>query len=227
MKYRSLIHVLFLFIACNEIPDKNLQKDSSAVKGSAVTIDTESERPQPDTAGTPAGSPSSNKLIIAGKSVGNVLLGMNDSLLVAEFHKPDMSDAAMGKAWLTWYGKKPDEHNNKTRLDVYTTYKDTSMREKTVQQIRTTSSFFETGNGIHVYSSFNDVQPAFPELKKAATYKDDGREFTIYDDEEQGIAFEIVSAGTEKICTGIIVHKRGAKVTAIYVSLYPDIHIVQ
>lgn len=219
-----IIPVLLLFIACNESPGKNPREDSSVVKDSTVTTNTESVKPKEDTA---THVQSSNKLIIAGKSIGNVWLGMNDSMLVAEFHKPDISDAAMGKAWLTWYGKKPDEHNNKTRLDVYTTYKDTSMREKTVQQIRTTSSFFETGNGIHVYSSFKNVKTAFPQLKKAATYKDDGREFTVYDDKEQGIAFEMVSAGAEKLCTGVIIHKPGASVTAVYISLHPDMHILQ
>src|SRR5207244_3305346 len=98
-----------------------------------------------------------NELIVAGKSIGKINLGMNDSLLGVVLGKADMSDAAMGKAWLTWYGKKPDEHNNKTELNIFTSYKDTSMREKVVQQVRTTSPFFSTASGLHVYSSLQDI----------------------------------------------------------------------
>ena len=167
----------------------------------------------------------SNKLIIEGKSIGNIEIGMDDSKLNV-FGKPDMSDAAMGKAWLTWYGKEPDEHNNKTQLNVYTAYKDTSMRSKTVQQIHSTSSFFETADGLHVYSSFNAIHQKFPKLKQAATYTDEGRNIVLYDAQQKGIAFEIANADKQQICTGIIVHKPGIKVTQVYISLHPDMHIL-
>jgi hypothetical protein len=54
---------------------------------------------------------------------------MDATNLETEFGKPDMSDAAMGKAWLTWYGKK-DEHNNKTELNIYTHIKTPACGKK-------------------------------------------------------------------------------------------------
>lgn len=216
MKYLFFCIVVSLS-ACNQQPTKtNASKDPVSVNSNEVPANT-------DTIIT--AEPASNKLIVEGRSVGNVEIGMDDSKLEV-FGKPDMSDAAMGKAWLTWYGKKPDEHNNKTQLNVYTTYKDTSMRSKTVQQIRTTSSFFETANGLHVYSAFNEIQEKFPKLKKAATYTDEGRDIVLYDAQPQGIAFEIAMTNDQQICTGIIVHKPGVKVTQVYLSLHPEMHIL-
>jgi hypothetical protein len=127
-----------------------------------------------------------------------------------------MSDAAMGKAWLTWYGKK-DEHNNRTELNIYTTYRDTSMREKSVQQIRTTSSFFSTGNNMHVYSSLDEIKKVFPGIQKLDQLANNGRNISVYDDVKNGIAFEIADANDQKICTAIIVHIKGRKVSDIYI----------
>ena len=82
-------------------------------------------------------------LIVPGESLGRIKLGTDAAGLEKILHKPDASNAAMGKAWLTWKGKR-DEHNNATELNIYTTYKDSTMQQKTVQQIRTTSSSFAT-----------------------------------------------------------------------------------
>jgi hypothetical protein len=161
-----------------------------------------------------------DQLIVPGERIGKVKLSENVSLLEV-LGTPDKSDAAMGKAWLTWKGKR-DEHNNATQLDVYTTYKDNTMREKTVQQIRTTSSQFITANNIHVYSSLELIRQEFPEIKKTAFYNKDGREIFIYDAVKKGIAFEIAQANDQQICTGIIVHERNKDVTQIYIMLHPD-----
>lgn len=96
------------------------------------------------------------------------------------------------------------------------------MRQKTVQQIRTTSSYFSTTNNIHVYSSLNDIKQQFPNSKKVAQYKDDGRTIVLYDEQQQGIAFEIATANNQQICTGIIIHKKGKDVTDVYIYLHPD-----
>jgi hypothetical protein len=158
--------------------------------------------------------------IVPGQRIGKVKLGENVSSLEV-LGPPDKSDAAMGKAWLTWKGKR-DEHNNFTELDVYTTYKDSTMQEKTVHQVRTTSSQFTTANNIHVYSSLQAIEQEFSEVRKLATYNDDGRDIAIYDAVEKGIAFEIAKANGQQICTGIIVHQKNKKVTDIYIMLHPD-----
>ncbi|TKK68479.1 hypothetical protein FC093_10135 [Ilyomonas limi] len=159
------------------------------------------------------------QLIVPGERIGKVKLNENvDSLQV--LGRPDVSDAAMGKAWLTWKGKR-DEHNNATVLNVYTTYKDSSMRKKTVQQIRTTSPYFFTQDSIHVYASLETIRQHFPALQKAASYNEDGRKIVLYDAMEQGIAFEIANADEQQICTGIIVHEKDKNVTEIYIMLHP------
>lgn len=165
-------------------------------------------------------------LIIPGQKIGSTALGITADSLARLLGQPDKSDAAMGKAWLTWLGKS-DEHNNATRLDIYITYPDSTMRYKTVQQIHATSSWFHTAGGLHVYSAMADIRKSYPGLKKAARYKSDGRTITLYDDKEQGIAFEAVPANNEDICTGIIIHKPGIAVTNTYIFLYPDAKLIQ
>jgi hypothetical protein len=208
-----------MFIACN---------NHSASEATSTDTIHDTVFQKPDTAASnqtpPANSSEAdgNTVLIAGESVGKISLGTDASTLQSILGKPDMSDAAMGKAWTTWYGKKRDEHNNKTELNVYTAYKDTSMREQTVQQIRTTSSFFVTADSIHVYSSLDDIENKYA-VKKAAQYKSsDGRTITVYDDKKNGIAFEIVSANTQNICTGIIIHAKNKSVNDIYIMLHPD-----
>lgn len=166
-----------------------------------------------------------DRLVLPGKSVGKTTLGMSAEKIPELLGKADESDAAMGKAWLTWYGKKRDEHNNRTELNIYTTYKDSSMQGKTVQQIRITSSFFETPGGHRVYNSSEEMKKEFPEMKLVAGYKDDGREIQLFDDEQNGIGFEFVLAGKEQICTGIIIHYPGTELTNTYIFLHPQMKV--
>jgi hypothetical protein len=218
--------IFFLFNACNNAPATN---ENTSTEDTVTNQDTTAA--QPDTVVTnndnknvvvnDAENPESVPLIIAGESVGKITLGTDASTLQNILGKPDMSDAAMGKAWTTWYGKKPDEHNNKTELDIYTAYKDTSMREQTVQQIRTTSSFFVTADSLHVYSSLGEIKNKYA-VKKVSQYKAEGRTTNIYDDKSDGIAFEIASANEQNICIGIIIHTKNKSVNDIYIMLHPD-----
>jgi hypothetical protein len=160
---------------------------------------------------------SSSDQIIPGRYIGPIFLGESPDSVLDALGKPDFSDAAMGKAWLTWRGKR-DEHNNQTQLDVYVTYKDSSMSTRSVQQIRTTSSNYQLADSLHVYSSFQSLQGTYPDLAYTGSYQEDGREIKIYDAEAAGVAFEIVEAGTQRICTGIIIHLPGTAVNNVYFS---------
>lgn len=157
--------------------------------------------------------------ITPGKSIGLVKLGDPADQLVSKLGKPDLSDAAMGKAWLTWFNKKRDEHNNRNEFNIYLTYSDTNMSARTVRQIRTTSPEHFTVNDIRVYSGLPKILESFPSMKFQSRHieRSNGkRVINIYDDIVQGIAVEIVDAGNEKICIGIIVHPPGETVTDIY-----------
>lgn len=209
---KRLYLLCFVLIACQN----NNETNSTAIDTTKEPViknfdtDNKSSPPVQDT----------DLRIIAGERMGKVKLGEDVSSLEV-LGRPDKSDAAMGKAWLYWYGKR-DEHNNATELDVYTAYKDSTMRDKTVQQVRTTSSQFATENQIHVYSSLKEIEQKFPEIRKIAYYNEDGRNLLIYDAVEKGIAFEIAKANDQPICTGIIIHKKGKPVTDIYIMLHPD-----
>ena len=159
--------------------------------------------------------PADDRSIVPGESIGKTHLGTEASQLERLLGSPDLSDAAMGKAWLTWKGKASE-------LNIYTTYKDSTMREKTVQQIRTTSSFFSTAGGAKVGTSFAAIQQLFSGLRKAAHYTGGGRTIVIYDDKAEGIAIETGTSGDREICTGIIVHKKGVAAMDVYISLHPD-----
>jgi len=186
MKAQICISIAILLLACNSNKTSHEEKINDTAGNTTVT-DSSNSSPMNDSVTLNSESNAeANKLIVPGENIGNALLNTNADSLETKFGKPDMSDAAMGKAWLTWYGKK-DEHNNKTELNIYTTYKDTSMQEKTVQQIRTTSSFFSTENNVHVYSSLDEIKKSFPAIQKLNKLPDTNRNIFIMMTCEMGL----------------------------------------
>lgn len=153
------------------------------------------------------------QLIIPGKSIGLTQLGQNAETL-SSLGKPDFSDAAMGKAWATWYSKD----GQKKELNIYTIYKDSEMKEKVIRQIRITSPEFKTSDKIATGKSLNDIQKSFPKVKLVGEYNPNGKTVQLYDDADSGIAFEIEN----DLCIGIIIHEMGKKVTEEYITLHPD-----
>lgn len=177
-----------------------------------------------DTSGGPATiAISSEYLIVPGRSIGQTSLGEDVETLTNTLGKPDFSDAAMGKAWLVWFGKQRDEHNNRTELDVYVTYKDSTMTSKVVKQIRTTSAAFKVSDSVHVYASLATLKTRFPDIAPVRKYKDGERDITLYDDVKRGIAFDVALAGNQQICTGITVHEPGKSVNDVYIQLQQEI----
>ncbi len=217
MRSYILTTAIFSLIACNNNSTQTsalTDTNSVSAKKDNVTVRVHQDSTQFDSTINAAAS---NNTIVPGKNIGKIEIGMSDQSLEHLLGKSDASDAAMGKAWLTWYGKKTDEHNNKTQLNVYISYRDTSMRDKSVQQIRTTSSFFKTTQNIHVYSSLDDIKKVFPGIKKVPQGTSDAKRFTIYNDVNNGIAFEIVDANGQQICSAIFVHIKDKGVRDIYI----------
>ncbi|TZF84829.1 hypothetical protein FW774_07575 [Pedobacter sp. BS3] len=158
----------------------------------------------------------SDKLIIPGKKIGKITLGMDASGLEKLLGKPDLSDAAMGKAWLTWLSDSSARNPNE--LNIYTTYSDSTMSNKVVKQIRITSHDFTTPTGIHTGVQYKLLTTY--SLQKLATYQD----IAVYDDIKEGIAFE---TGQDSIVHSIIIHQPGTKVTDVYSYLHPEMKIVK
>lgn len=215
MKIFIILFSIFLFAACNNNKQTSMQKEETDTAIVSNNDNNTSNNKDTNVVRNNNTDTRSN-LIIPGEKIGKAILNTDASNLEQLFGKPDLSDAAMGKAWMTWYGKR-DEHNNKTELNIYTAYKDSTMMGKAVQQVRTTSSYFSTENNIHVYSSLDDIRKAFPNVQKVDEMKQEGRNIEVYDDVKNGIAFEVADAKDQHICIAIFVHHKGKKLTDIYI----------
>jgi hypothetical protein len=157
-------------------------------------------------------------LVIPGQSIGNIALEQNADKLEAILGKPDLSDAAMGKAWLTWFSKVSDTVTG-NELNIYTEYKDNELRGKVVRQIRITSDEFKTKDGIKTGKSLDEISKVYPGIKLIGKYDTNTNyPVSVYDVIEEGIAFEVEN----NVCTGIIVHKKGQKVAEEYITFHPD-----
>lgn len=156
--------------------------------------------------------------IVPGQSIGNISLLQNAETLETILGKPDLSDAAMGKAWLTWFSKVSDTVTG-NELNIYTTYKDQEMSEKVVRQVRITSDEFKTPDGMATGKSLSEIQQFYPNLELVGVYDHEtSTPISVYDDSGSGIAFEFEN----NICSGIIIHEKGEKVTDQYLSFHPD-----
>jgi len=153
--------------------------------------------------------------IIPGERIGLTKLDENTETL-SELGKPDFSDSAMGKSWTTWISKDGE----KNELNIYSTYKDSEMKEKVVRQIRITSPKFQTPSEISTGKSLQEIQKVYPDIKLVAKYTDEKTKnlVELYDSETNGIAFEF----TQNKCSAIIVHTNGKKVTEEYITLHPN-----
>jgi hypothetical protein len=208
MKKITLLIIMAVLVSCRG-------KEETTV----TTIET-----RVDSVAKPKPEPKVNLVIIPGQSIGNVSLEQNSEEL--EFLGPaDLSDAAMGKAWLTWFSTNSKQPSGKTELNVYTTYKDNDLKQKVVRQIRITSPDFKTPEGISVGMSFSEIQKLSPDLDYIGNFRNPGKSnlVELYDSANIGIAYEIENTGSEKTCIAIIVHTKDRNVTEEYVTFHPDL----
>ncbi|WP_296150853.1 hypothetical protein [uncultured Flavobacterium sp.] len=154
-------------------------------------------------------------VIIPGDRIGMTKLEENVETL-SKLGKPDFSDSAMGKSWMTWVSKD----DKKNELNIYSTYKDSEMKEKVVRQIRITSPKFQTPSEISTGKTLQEIQKEFEGIKLVGKYIDEKTKnlVEIYDAKTSGIAFEF----TQNKCVAIIVHTKGKKVTEEYITLHPN-----
>ena len=168
----------------------------------------------------PATDVSDKMLIVPGERIGNIFIGQNADQLESILGKADLSDAAMGKAWLTWFSKVSTGITG-NELNVYTAYRDDDpdLTEKVVHQIRITSDEFKTAKGISTGKTLEEVKQQYPDIELSGKYDHETpNPVSVYDDAEAGIAFEMEN----DICTGIIIHSKDKKVGDEYISFHPD-----
>ena len=145
------------------------------------------------------------QLIVPGKSIGQTKLKEDAVLVYKALGKPDFGDAAMGKSLATWYAA----HNSSGyQTQVFFSRYMGGMDDITsrVKQIRVTSPYFKTVEGIGAGSTLKQIHTFF-KVRKTAAFTENKQRYFIYDT-HKGIAFESNASGK---CTGVIVYLLGGR----------------
>ena len=161
----------------------------------------------------PAFTLPASKAIVPGKSIGHLRIGATQAA-AEKLGKEADGDCDIAQCWLTWYSKPSASRRSAipAEIDVYTTLNSENPDQPRVQQIRVTSSYFKTKNGISVGSGFARIKRAYPRIKLIETYatKKTNGPIQIYSDIKGGIAFEIYRGREGKaavgLCAAILVH---------------------
>lgn len=141
-------------------------------------------------------------LIVPGKSIGHITLRENADSVYKALGKPDSGDAAMGKSLSTWYANhNPKGYQTQIFCSRYMGPPDENTSR--VKQIRVTSPFFKTKEGIGTGAVLAQIQAKFKVIK-TASFKNKKPPYAIFDN-QKGIAFE-VSGGK---CTAVIIYLPG------------------
>jgi len=168
-------------------------------------------------AATPTPTPD-DFLVVPGRRLGHLRLGTNAATL-SQLGKASFGDAAMQKAWGTWFGRRPADGSARSELDIYTALTNNNVDNHKVQVIRATSPWFHLANGLRLGSSLEAIRVAHGPLPLAATYRlPDGAHY-LYDDVARGIAFEADTTAAFGCCQALIMHAPGKPVMQNYLSM--------
>ncbi len=156
------------------------------------------------------------QLIVPGKSIGQTRLNENAGLVFKRLGKPDDGDAAMGKSLATWYAShNPSGYQTQVFCSRYMGGDENVSR---VKQIRVTSPYFKTANGIGAGSTLKQINASF-KVRKTLAYIENKQSFFVYDT-NKGIAFEIAANGK---CVGVIVCLPGDQGGFTYLPFHPNL----
>lgn len=158
-------------------------------------------------------------LIVPGKSIGKFYLGQNVIELDSILGKPDLSDAAMGKAWSIWYRGDTSKFR-KREIAIYSSYADSTMKWKDVKQIRVNSNKVTTVTGLNNGNLLSSFTAKYTDFKKVANFVNEnlGDTILLYDSKSNGIAAEFI----RDISRAITIHKKGEEVNRTYLTLHPE-----
>lgn len=159
-------------------------------------------------------------LIVPGESIGRYSIGQDMAVVDSLKGKPDLSDAAMGKAWAIWYGKKSTA-GKRNEIAIFSGYTDSTMSAKSVKQIRVISSKFETVEGLNNGNLLSNFTVKYPDFKHVSTYVDSqlGDTIEVYDSKSHGIAVEFLRG----ISRAITVHGKNEAFNDSYYTLQPKL----
>ena len=144
--------------------------------------------------------------VVPGERIGRVNLGMRVAELVRELGPPDRSDAAMGKAWVTWTSDGPGT----PRLDVFAT--GGTEGPPAVRLVRVTSPDFRTQSGVRPGDTRERVLSFFPDARAVTGPSD--TPFLV--DRRRGISFECTGTAPRAACPALFVQPVGDDPVATY-----------
>ncbi|MBE7175198.1 MAG: hypothetical protein INR69_02265 [Mucilaginibacter polytrichastri] len=222
MKVKHLLLLPFFFAACQSASDSSSAADSAAIESENATAPSDSQATAIDT----FKNIPDTKLIVPGKQIGETRIGETDKELFSVMKKPDAGDAAMGKAWSTWYSKPSPGDTDTTRheTNVFTVRRNGVDNDTAkVKLIRVTSPFFATKTRVSANRPMDYVQKVFPGIKKVATFPDKNGEMSVFDDQAAGIAFEAQGEGKTAVCRAVIVHAPGTPLLDDFMGLHNDL----
>lgn len=139
-----------------------------------------------------------DKLIVPGKSIGNIAIGLPVDSAIVQLGRPDSSDAAMGSELLTW---KDAKHY---RTAIFAGMDMGNETIKRIKRIMVGSPAFSTEDGISTGASAAEIEKRYNVRQVAdATAKQKG--LIVLDDNDKGITFDLDSI--DRKCIAITVHK--------------------
>lgn len=199
-RIHTILIAALVFTACRQQPPAQAVATAEAApKAADGTVTTATN--QADTA-KEAATIQPAQLIIPGQSIGLTRLGEPVDSVTKRLGRPDAGDAAMGKSLSTWYAG----HNPKGyRTSIFCSRQMGTDETSRVQQVRITSPWFKTKEGIGVGADSAAITKYYT-LKAAQHFTDNGIAGTEYTS-PAGIAFELDKSGH---CIGIIVRRPGA-----------------
>lgn len=198
MKNLILFLSIILVISCKEGPkeiENNLEPNEQNLKKSVETnTDILSYTHQ----------------IIPGKRLGAIILNENISVALDSLGKPDVIDAAKGRAVSTW-----QEYNNKP-LTIYTTKVIEVENFSRIKTIRSLSDKYRTEENLGVKSSLDELKKYY-ELESVGTFTYKGKDYNLFSS-PKGIAFEI---GANQMCNGVLIYTSDIDPKSFYLPIYP------
>lgn len=131
-------------------------------------------------------APPNAYLVVPGHRIGHTLLGADGKRTLTCLPKPTRNEGAAGNRYYVW-----NSHAAQGKPHTLFVHGVTSglMSVKpadglTIDTVRVTSPAFATQSGLHVGSTFAQIQRRFPHLRSVNSAH------TLYDDKARGIAFE-------------------------------------
>lgn len=222
--YKPLTFLLLFFLtgvfsACSD-ESGTRGKNSEELRGAEQA---DQQGPPPTDSEESANVPiDDNRLIVPGERIGQTHIGESLEAVNKRLGPPDSSDAGMGHVWEYRHSSPSSAKRTNVihELDIYASF-DEEATGHYVRQIRITSPWFVTQEGIRSGSSFDSITYVYPDVQPVAEY-DEGAKHIVYDDLNEGIGFELLldGNGNPNRCTGIIVHEPGRAIGNTYIPRY-------